>query len=242
MTHNLFESRQKLTTAAGATGHYYALAALERAGLGKISRLPVSTPHRARERSAQLRRQEGHGGAHPPTRRLEAQCDADRRDSVRRRARRAAGFHRRPAALRPRGDARRCRAHGQEPQAHRAAGACGPGRRPLGAGRPLRYARRARSQHEDRVPAQRRALQVHEVGHAGLRHVQGRATGHRHRAPGQPRIPRARRARARRRLLSRLAGRHRLAHDHDQRHRRRRLGCGRHRGGGRRCWASPCTS
>jgi aconitate hydratase len=42
MTHNLFESRQKLTTAAGATGHYYALAALERAGLGKISRLPVS--------------------------------------------------------------------------------------------------------------------------------------------------------------------------------------------------------
>ena len=56
---------------------------------------------------------------------------------------------------------------------------------------------RARPQHEARVPAQRRALPVHEVGHAGVRHVQGRAAGHRHRAPGQPRVPRARRAQRR---------------------------------------------
>ena len=39
-----------------------------------------------------------------------------------------------------------------------------------------------------------RALPVHEVGHAGVRHLQGRAAGHRHRAPGQPRVPGARRA------------------------------------------------
>ena len=54
---------------------------------------------------------------------------------------------------------------------------------------------RARPEHEDGVPAQPRALPVHEVGHAGLRHLQGRAAGHRHRAPGEPRIPGARRAR-----------------------------------------------
>ena len=75
-----------------------------------------------------------------------------------------------------------------------------------------------------------RALPVPEMGHAGVRHVQGRAARHRHRAPGEPRIPRARRAREGRRLLSRHARRHRLAHDDDQRHRRRRLGRRRHRG------------
>jgi len=42
MTHQLFDSRQQFTMASGATGHYYSLPALERAGLGKISRLPVS--------------------------------------------------------------------------------------------------------------------------------------------------------------------------------------------------------
>ena len=124
--------------------------------------------------------------------------------------------------------------HGQEPEGDRAAGAGRPGRRPLGAGRLLRHARRARPQHEARVQAQPRALPVPEVGHAGVRHLQGRAAGHRHRAPGQPRVPRARRARVEgRRLLSRHARRHRLAHHDDQRHRRGRLGRGRHRGRGR---------
>jgi aconitate hydratase len=42
MGHNLFGSRQEFTTASGATGHYYSLPALEKAGVGKISRLPVS--------------------------------------------------------------------------------------------------------------------------------------------------------------------------------------------------------
>src|SRR5438045_1134485 len=42
MTHNLFDSCQELRVRAGANGLFYSLAALEKAGLGKISRLPVS--------------------------------------------------------------------------------------------------------------------------------------------------------------------------------------------------------
>ncbi len=85
----------------------------------------------------------------------------------------------------------------------------------------------------DRVQAQPRALPVPQVGHAGVQQLQGRAARHRHRAPGEPRVPREGRAREGRRLLSRHAGRHRLAHDDDQRPRHRRLGRRRHRGGGR---------
>ncbi len=42
MGHNLFDSRRQFTTASGTSGHYYSLPALEKAGLGRISRLPVS--------------------------------------------------------------------------------------------------------------------------------------------------------------------------------------------------------
>jgi aconitate hydratase len=42
MTHNLFNSLQQFRTASGVNGQYYSLPALEKAGLGKISRLPVS--------------------------------------------------------------------------------------------------------------------------------------------------------------------------------------------------------
>src|SRR5438132_617475 len=42
MAHHLYDSLQRFTTAAGKTGQFYSLAALEKAGLGKISRLPVS--------------------------------------------------------------------------------------------------------------------------------------------------------------------------------------------------------
>src|ERR1022692_4031253 len=42
MTHKLFNSLQQFRTASGVTGQYYSLPALEKAGLGKISRLPVS--------------------------------------------------------------------------------------------------------------------------------------------------------------------------------------------------------
>jgi aconitate hydratase len=42
MSHNLFNSRQSFHTAGGKTGTLYSLPALETAGLGNISRLPVS--------------------------------------------------------------------------------------------------------------------------------------------------------------------------------------------------------
>ncbi|MEW6563237.1 MAG: aconitate hydratase [Pseudomonadota bacterium] len=42
MPHNLFNSRQTLTLSNGKSGHYYSLPALEQAGIGNISRLPVS--------------------------------------------------------------------------------------------------------------------------------------------------------------------------------------------------------
>lgn len=42
MTHQLFDSRQTFKTGKGTDGTFYSLPALEKAGLGKISRLPVS--------------------------------------------------------------------------------------------------------------------------------------------------------------------------------------------------------
>ena len=72
------------------------------------------------------------------------------------------------------------------------------------------------------------------VGPAGVRDVQGRPAGHRHRPPGQPRIPLARRVRGRpeRPGVPRHPRRHGLAHDDDQRARPARVGRRRHRGGG----------
>ncbi len=42
MPHNLHDTLQPLKLASGSTGHYYSLPALEKAGIGRVSRLPVS--------------------------------------------------------------------------------------------------------------------------------------------------------------------------------------------------------
>src|SRR2546423_2219630 len=42
MSHNLHQTLQAFKLASGATGQYYSLPALEKAGIGKVSRLPVS--------------------------------------------------------------------------------------------------------------------------------------------------------------------------------------------------------
>ncbi len=42
MKHNLFDTLKTLTLASGRTAEYYSLPALEKAGVGKVSRLPVS--------------------------------------------------------------------------------------------------------------------------------------------------------------------------------------------------------
>ena len=242
MKHNLHRTLQTLSTESGVSGQYYSLPALEAAGIGTDLAASRVHPDRAGKRAAQLRRQEGHRRARAAARELGADRAAHRGDPVHRRARRAAGLHRRAAAVRSRRDARR------------RAAAWARIRRSIEPLVPVDLVvdhsvqvdyygthERARPQHEDRVPAQRRALQVHEVGHAGVRHVQGRAARHRHRAPGQPRVPRARRASEGRHLLPRHAGRHRLAHDDDQRHRRRRAGASAASRPRPACWASRCT-
>ena len=42
MSHNLFDTFKEFKLSAGGTGKYYSLPALEQAGIGKVSRLPVS--------------------------------------------------------------------------------------------------------------------------------------------------------------------------------------------------------
>src|SRR5215207_11331014 len=42
MSHNLFDTLSQFKLASGAAGSYYSLPALEKAGIGKISRLPIS--------------------------------------------------------------------------------------------------------------------------------------------------------------------------------------------------------
>jgi len=42
MSHNLFNSFQEFAPGASKKGKFYSLPALEKAGIGKISRLPVS--------------------------------------------------------------------------------------------------------------------------------------------------------------------------------------------------------
>ena len=94
--------------------------------------------------------------------------------------------------------------------------------------------RALRGQRVAGVPAQPRALRVPPLGSRGLRRLPRRAARHGHRAPGEPRVPGARRARCgRRRCVSRHPGGNGLPHADDQRHRRAGLGRRRHRGGGR---------
>ena len=112
-----------------------------------------------------------------------------------------------------------------------------PRHRPLGPGRSLRHVDGLRPERRSRIRAQPRALHAAPLGAGGVAELPRRPAGHRHRPPGQPRIPgqRGRVPRGRRRdgRLSRHAGRHRLAHDDDQRSRRSRLGRRRDRSRGR---------
>ncbi len=167
---------QDLPPRAGRQGKFYSLPALEKAGLGKIIAPAGLDPHRARIGAAQLRRQEG---------RPRSTCGSSRAGSRRPRAPTRSPSWSRASCCRT---SPACR--------------CSPTSRRCAAWR-RRWARtrrsieplvpvdlvvdhsvqidhygtpgRARPQHEARVPAQRRALPVHEVGHAGLRHLQGRA-------------------------------------------------------------------
>ena len=123
-------------------------------------------------------------------------------------------------------------AAGRRPDADQPARAGRAGDRPLDPGRRVRRAARVPAQRRARVRAQPRALRVPALGPDGVRQLLGRAAEHRHLPPGQPRVPRERRARARRPGVPRHARRDRLAHDDGQRPRRAGLGRRRHRGRG----------
>ena len=107
-------------------------------------------------------------------------------------ARPDAGLHRRARRRGPRGDARRDGGDGRRSSQDQPAGAGRAGDRPLRAGRRLRHARRLPDQRRARVRAQPGALLVPALGPGGVRRLRGRAAGHGHRAPGQPRVPGAR--------------------------------------------------
>ena len=146
-------------------------------------------------------------------------------------------FTGRAGRCRPRRDARRDGAPGRRPEPREPAAADGTGHRPLGAGRSLRHARRVQPEHRSRVLAQQGALHVPALGPERVRQLPRRAARDGHRAPGEPRVPRARRlqrAAGRRGVgVPRHGRRHRLAHDDGERPRRGGLGRGRHRGRGR---------
>ncbi len=70
--------------------------------------------------------------------------------------------------------------------------------RPLGPGRRVGTADAFATQRRARVRAQPRALRVPALGPGRVRELHGRPARHRHRPPGQPRVPRPRRLRRRR--------------------------------------------
>ena len=187
--------------------------------------LHAQDPARERPPHRQRRRRGGGGDVGRPRR-------AEPGDLLLARPSPPPGLHRRPGGRRPRGDARRdgrSRRRGGEDQP------ADPGRardRPLRPGRRVRHARRVPPERRPRVRAELRALRLPPLGPGGIPRLQGRAARHRDRAPGQPRVPRARDRDARRRGVPGHARRHRLAHDDGQRARRSRLGRGRDRGRG----------
>ena len=71
------------------------------------------------------------------------------------------------------------------------------GHRSLGAGRRVRQAGGAVAERADRVLAQQGALRVPALGAGGVPQLRGRAARHRHRPPGEPGVPGARRVHGR---------------------------------------------
>ena len=241
MPQNAFNALQEFNPGTGKSGRFYSLAALEKAGLGKISRLPVSIRDRARVGAAQLRRQEGHRGARARARRAGSRT-RKRTDEIpfvvaRIVLQDLTGV---PLARRSRGDARRGAAHGQESR-RSSSRWCRSTSSSTTRCRSTTTARPTRSQRNMEIEFQRnreryqflkwgmQAFETFEVvppgnGIVHQINLEYLARG----VLGEGR-----------RLLSRHARRHRLAHDDDQRPRRRRLGRGRHRSRSRRCSGQP---
>ena len=125
--------------------------------------------------------------------RLGRQGRALLRNRLHARARDHAGLHRRALRRRPRRDARGRAEARRRSRAHQSAESRRTGHRSLGAGGRLRHASSLATNNRDRVRAQRRALRVPALGPDRVPQLQGGAAEHRHRPPGEPRVPRPRR-------------------------------------------------
>ena len=241
---NSFNSRDTLKVGSRELT-YFRIDAVETT-CGKIDRLPYSLKILAREppphRGRRVRDLRGDQGALC----LAGESRAAARDRLHPEPRSPAGLHRRARRGRSRGHARGHDGSRRRREEDQPAAAGGAGHRPLGAGRRLRQPRGGEDQRRPRVRAQQRALQVPPLGADVVRQLQRRPAGHRHRPPGEPRVPRARGLRQRQ-DQHRLSGhprRHRLAHHDGERSRCPRLGMRRHRGRGghARASRSACSS
>ncbi len=201
MNHNLFNTLQQFRTASGVTGQYYSLPALEKAGLGKISRLPVSIRivlesilrncDGKKVTEEHIRELASWAAAAPRTNEIPfvvarvvlqdftgvpLLCDLAAMRNV------AQRMGKNPKLIEPLVPVDLVVDHSVQVD---------------------HYGAKDSLDLNMKIEFQRNAerYNVHEVGHAGLRYLQGRPARDRHRAPGQPRVPRARRAPEGRRLL-----------------------------------------
>ncbi len=195
--HNLFNTLQKFDLGNGKQGKILFAARAGKSRRRRDFKIAGFNPPCAGIRSAQLRRQKSFRGEHQGTRELEAERNAHGGNSVRRRAHRVAGFHRRAVARGFGGDAQRGREARQKSENHRAARAGGFGRGSFRAGGFRGRGGFDAAQSGYGIHAQPRALPIFEMGHAGVRHVQGRAAGNWHCSPSEFGISREGRARTR---------------------------------------------
>ena len=146
---------------------------------------------------------ERHGRRRRGRRRLGRVRGAVAGDLVHARPRAPPGLHGRSRSRRPRRDAERDARPRRRPEEDQPAPPRRARDRPLGAGRRVRDAARDLPERRARVRAEPRALRVPALGPGRVRQLQGRAAEHGDRPPGEPRVPRARRRRARRQSPSR---------------------------------------
>ena len=169
----------------------YSLPALAAAGFPEIARLPYSLKILLENL---LRNEDGRFVKAADIEALakwDVKSTAAARDLVHARARPAAGLHRRPVRGGSGRHARRHRASRRRPQQGQPAPARRARHRPLRPGGLFRTGRCVPEERRARVRAQPGALRVSAVGPERLQQLPRRAARHRHRAPGQPRIPRA---------------------------------------------------
>ena len=109
---------------------------------------------------------------------------------------------------------------GWRSHAHQSPAARRIGHRPLRASRRVRHPASVRHECPARIPAQQRALFISPLGANRIPQSRHRSSRHRHRPPGQSRIPRPRRLRPRiprqTHRLPRHAGRHRQSYDNGE--------------------------